>query len=231
MLTGVELSAWHHSDRDHPQISFEQIKEEGHSFVVIKATQGNTWQNPHYLQDAGLASRAGLLVGALHYAEPGQAMTDDVNSDAKAQALYCRQAISNSPCALGVACELAELGSYPAYQLPEWYGSFASYIAESDYRTMIRLSPAFLELLPGAPWSSRLWLSEELSAEYPGREQVRPFLVTADPQEVRGVVGAADVLRLLVPRAVNPYVANDTPVTTPEKKVPRDNLKNGGGGV
>ena len=62
-ITGPDTS----SNQPHP-IDWTQVKAAGHSFAIVKATEGTTYVNPYYDRDVAGARAAGLTVG--HYVWP-----------------------------------------------------------------------------------------------------------------------------------------------------------------
>ena len=76
-LTGPDVSSWQHP-KD-AAINWQQVKNAGHNFAFIKATEGpgprngNTWYtNPYFAQDWRQVGAVGLTRGAYHYAQPMQ---------------------------------------------------------------------------------------------------------------------------------------------------------------
>ena len=65
-ITGIDIS------NHQGEVDFDKVKKAGVSYVFIKATQGNTFQDPLFRNDFDGASQAGLAVGAYHFY-----MTDD----------------------------------------------------------------------------------------------------------------------------------------------------------
>lgn len=63
-------------------VYFNQIKSSGYNFVIIKASEGNYYQDPYFKSNADGAAAAGLKVAAYHFFRAGD------QSDAKAEADY-----------------------------------------------------------------------------------------------------------------------------------------------
>lgn len=55
---------------DQHRLDFTAAANAGVQFVIIKATQGATYQNPYFPQDVADARAAGLTVGAYHWVSP-----------------------------------------------------------------------------------------------------------------------------------------------------------------
>lgn len=62
---GVDVSTWNHADNE--PIDYEKVAHAGYTFVIIKATQGDSYVNPWLRRDYDDAFAAGLLIGAYHY--------------------------------------------------------------------------------------------------------------------------------------------------------------------
>lgn len=60
-IRGVDLSA-HNGD-----IDFEAVRDAGMSFVILKATEGQSFTDKKFIENYNAARRAGLLVGAYHF--------------------------------------------------------------------------------------------------------------------------------------------------------------------
>jgi GH25 family lysozyme M1 (1,4-beta-N-acetylmuramidase) len=87
-IKGIDISVWQHPN-DKP-IDFAALKTKYDvSFVVIKASDGGTRGNDNALTwfpiDSAAARAEGLIVGAYHYAQPGN-MDRNTITDAKLQA-------------------------------------------------------------------------------------------------------------------------------------------------
>ncbi len=88
VVKGIDVSVWQHLDDQ--AIDFAALKSEYDvSFVVIKASDGGTRGNNNALKwfpiDSAAARAEGLVVGAYHYAQPGN-MDSNTITDAKLQA-------------------------------------------------------------------------------------------------------------------------------------------------
>ena len=88
VVKGIDVSVWQHIDNQ--PIDFAALKSEyGVSFVVIKASDGGTRGNDNaktwFPVDSAAARAEGLVVGAYHYAQPGN-MDRNTIKDAQLQA-------------------------------------------------------------------------------------------------------------------------------------------------
>ena len=78
IASGVDVSRWQHPGGQ--AIAWDQVRTDGQSFAVIKASEGSTWTNGHLAEDATQAAASGMHVGTYHYARPA--------GDARAQAQH-----------------------------------------------------------------------------------------------------------------------------------------------
>jgi lysozyme len=88
VVKGIDISVWQHPNNK--AIDFAALKSEYDvSFVVIKASDGGTRGNDNAKKwfpiDSAVARAQGLVVGAYHYAQPGN-MDSNTITDAKLQA-------------------------------------------------------------------------------------------------------------------------------------------------
>ncbi|MGD8487069.1 MAG: GH25 family lysozyme [Chloroflexota bacterium] len=73
LVTGIDVS-WHKGE-----IDFERVREAGHRFVIIKATENNDFIDKNYAANLAAARAAGLITGAYHvfdYTLNGKAQAD-----------------------------------------------------------------------------------------------------------------------------------------------------------
>jgi lysozyme len=63
---GIDIS------HNNGKVDFAAVKAAGHSFVWIKATEGNGFVDPMFFHNWNAASEAGLIRGAYHFMRSGQ---------------------------------------------------------------------------------------------------------------------------------------------------------------
>jgi GH25 family lysozyme M1 (1,4-beta-N-acetylmuramidase) len=73
MIKGIDISKWQ------VNIDFTKVKESGIEVVIIKATEGKTYQDPNFKIYYDAAKSCGLKVGAYHFLR-GNAPQDEVNN-------------------------------------------------------------------------------------------------------------------------------------------------------
>ena len=62
-INGIDISKYQE------EVDFLQVKESGIRFVLIRATEGITYQDPYFVSNYQSARTAGLVVGAYHFYE------------------------------------------------------------------------------------------------------------------------------------------------------------------
>ena len=85
--SGVDVSGYQRPGG--AAIDWHEVKTDGQSFAVVKASEGTDWVNDFAAEDVDKAAAAGLKVGAYHYARPGM--------DARAQARHFADQLKNFP--------------------------------------------------------------------------------------------------------------------------------------
>lgn len=127
-VKGIDVSVWQHPN-DEP-IDFAALKSKYDvSFVVIKASDGGTRGNDNALTwfpiDSAAARAEGLVVGAYHYAQPGN-MDRNTITDAKLQAQRAvKQAEGAKVGDLPLTLDLEELPcGWTIQRLAKWTKAF-----------------------------------------------------------------------------------------------------------
>lgn len=108
-VRGVDVSSWQHKDSTATQcgdpINWPMVRNSGHLFAYVKATESTTYTNPCFYQDWNGAGAAGMYRGAYHYARP----TDDLSSaERQARYLVSRAGTSTGPIDLPPMLDLEE---------------------------------------------------------------------------------------------------------------------------
>jgi lysozyme len=67
-VIGSDIASWQHPRG--ASISWTAVRNQGHHFVFIKATEGQGYRNPYFHRDWRGSHRAGLIRGAYHFARP-----------------------------------------------------------------------------------------------------------------------------------------------------------------
>lgn len=88
-LWGVDVASWQHPDG--AALNWADLKADSTrpaAFAFVKSSEGTSLVNDWYARDVAAAKKAGLLVGAYHYARAGRPVVDS----AKAQAAFAVKA-------------------------------------------------------------------------------------------------------------------------------------------
>jgi GH25 family lysozyme M1 (1,4-beta-N-acetylmuramidase) len=71
-VTGPDASGWNADlvDKGDDREDMKKIREAGHSFIILKATEGTSCVNKSYRRLRDAAREEGLVVGSYHFAKP-----------------------------------------------------------------------------------------------------------------------------------------------------------------
>ena len=206
---GVDAATWQHPADE--LIDWAEVRAEGASFAIIKATQGDNYTNPWLKRDLAGARAAGLLVGAYHFYESGVA--PEVQS-----ARFTESIIG----------EILELGAWLDWEpadMPDWevttaYNGMLAGISEARRPVGVYIDQwwhaRFVELKLVI---HRLWLAApSLDAAPPGT-----FIWQRAPQSVRGIIDLVDVDQLISTRGIN-LPSQSAPAPAPAPALVRETL-------
>ncbi|MBL7496094.1 glycoside hydrolase [Frankia sp. CNm7] len=116
---GVDVSSWQHQNG--ASIDWNAVKAAGNSFAVIKATEGTTYTNPHFVADRAGAQAAGLVVGAYHYAKPALPISTAVD---QARHFLSKVGDTKTPGQLAPVLDLEITGGLSPADLTAWAQAF-----------------------------------------------------------------------------------------------------------
>lgn len=85
--SGIDVSKHQHAAGT--GVDWGSVAADGQRYAFIKATEGTSYVNEHFLPDVHAAQAAGLVVGTYHYARPGR--------DARTQAAHYATALAALP--------------------------------------------------------------------------------------------------------------------------------------
>lgn len=126
IASGVDVSRWQHPKGQ--GIAWDQVRSDGQSFAVVKASEGTTWTNEHLVADTDQAAASGMKVGTYHYARPG--------GDPIAQAQhYANQYNQVSDHSLPPVLDLEVAEGKNPQQLADWTRAFMSELESLTGRT------------------------------------------------------------------------------------------------
>lgn len=192
MVNGIDVSRWQGN------VNWSAVKQAGYAFAYIKATEGVGYVSPTLDGQMAGARAAGLVVGAYHYARPGNNPADDARTfAAELRRLSAWQAGNLPPC-----LDMEE----PAGNAAGWVRAFIDTLrAELGRReVMVYASSSYVtDQLGGEGWADdgvTLWV-----AHY-GRQPGKPGYLSprvvmhqhSSTGHVPGVAGNCDLNVCLV---------------------------------
>jgi len=204
---GIDVATWQHPS-DEP-IDWAEVRQEGASFAIVKATQGDNYTNPWLKRDLAGARAAGLLVGAYHFYELGVAP--------EVQSARFTESIIGEILPLGAWLDW-EVADMPDWEVTTNYNGMITGIGEARRP---------VGLYTGQWWHTRLvdlkvpiqrlWLAAPSLDVAP--EGV--FMWQCKAQSVRGIADLVDIDQLISTRGVNLPSALPSP-STPVVVAPAD---------
>ncbi|MFH0411855.1 glycoside hydrolase family 25 protein [Corynebacterium sp. L4756] len=190
IASGVDVSRWQHPDGQ--AIAWDQVKTDGQSFAVVKASEGTTWTNEHLVQDTTDAAANGLKVGTYHYARPA----GDAREQARHYASHYNQVANHSlPPVLDL--EVSE-GKSPE-QLAQWTRDFMDEIEIQTGRTPMMYTYRYfwIEQMGNTQEFANypLWLAayQSTAPEPVGGWQKMDMWQRSDSGRVNGIAGDVDL--------------------------------------
>lgn len=112
MPQGPDVSSWQHIDAT--KIDWHRVREAGHDYAMVKATEGLDYVNPFFVEDCVVMRQAGVARGAYHYA--------DVTQSPELQAAYYSAVVLgiNGPGDLPPVLDLEDGAGLPPEVLIDW---------------------------------------------------------------------------------------------------------------
>jgi GH25 family lysozyme M1 (1,4-beta-N-acetylmuramidase) len=214
---GMDISSWQHLGGR--SIDWQSVRAAGHSFTIIKATEGTGYVNPYFAGDSVAATSVGLVRAAYHYARP----TRPVVTDATAEARYFVATAGTlaGPGVLPPVLDLEETGGLSPAELIQWTTSWLATVKQLTgrapmiytYRYFWSVDMAGTSAFVGYP----LWLAD-YNATFGGTVGGWPkwsvWQYTAGAT-VPGVYGKVDMNRFNGTTADLLALANGAPVAPP----------------
>lgn len=146
----IDLSSNNHHE-GHP-IDWVTVHAAGYRAVMIKCTEGLTYQNPYRVEDSQKAKAAGLHVGFYHFAVPRV-------GEAARQADFAIQSIKGLPRDIGLALDLEQSNGLSWSALDTFGENFLANVAKKAIGSPLYCNPDWLAHLDKAPWGHKLWLA------------------------------------------------------------------------
>jgi len=190
-IPGIDVSKYQHPTGK--PIDWVKVRRSGKVFAFIKATGGSNRIDPWFRREWAAAKRAGMIVGAYHYADPTRS--------ADAQAALIVSVVGNTREAnnLGIVLDLEHSSGRSATHLGRWAHAFLRGVEKRTGRVPIFYTyPSFYK---SAMKSNRslgaypLWLarySKGAPGPLPGWKRWT-FWQSSASGRVPGIVGAVDL--------------------------------------
>ena len=132
-VPGIDVSMWQ-GDVDWSAVGSTQTR-----FVIMRATRGNTYDDPRYAEYLAEASANGLVVGAYHRAKVGVGA-----GDAKDEADHFVDVAQNAAGDVLPALDIEEHNGLTVPQLTDWVRTWLARVySRTGVRAMIYSSPHF----------------------------------------------------------------------------------------
>lgn len=136
MLSGSDVASHQHPGAT--AIDWGRVKDAGHAFAIVKATEGLTYVNPHYSEDSVAMQKAGIVRGTYHYALP------QFPAIAQAKHYAAVLATHTTPLDLPPVLDLEETGGLGPLALQAWVRTFLTTLDNiTGRKTIIYVSPGF----------------------------------------------------------------------------------------
>ena len=186
---GIDISSWQHPGGR--PIDWKLVAEDGVTFVMVKASQGDTYVNPYLEEDVLGAHAEGLIVGAYHYFVPGVDAT--------------KQADTFVGACVGHVLELGAYIDWEPPEMPDWeatsqYNALREKISEARRPVGVYLESwwhaAFVRMGLGI---SRLWTAGNWTGDLP----IGTTIVQGKTEPVGGIIGAVDSDALVSVRGID----------------------------
>jgi lysozyme len=187
---GIDISSWQHPSG--AAIDWQQVAGAGEQFVMIKSSQGVSYESPNFRADVAAAREAGLLVGAYHYAEPGR-------NTAEAEAAFALNAVQGVTLDLGLGLDFEDTSGLAPGAGGPWCEDFLTRVGAVINPSPLYVNQDALLSLMGAPWGHALWIADP-SGTYTGVYWMRQ----GPTKTVPGIVGPVDTDVLANIRGTNP---------------------------
>ncbi|WP_462185673.1 GH25 family lysozyme [Frankia sp. CcWB2] len=129
---GIDVASWQHPGGS--PIDWIAARGSGLSFAIIKATEGTNYTNPYFAADREAAAKAGLVVGAYHYARPARPISTAVD---QAQRFITVSGLTRAAGQLAPVLDLEDDGGLDPATLAAWTRAFLEKIETETGRAPI----------------------------------------------------------------------------------------------
>jgi len=159
LVTGVDVASYQHPGG--APIDWMKVRAAGHSFALVKATEGTTYTNPYFADDWSGAAAENLYRGAYHYARPALPYSTALD---QARYFVSKAGSMTGKRDIGGVLDLEEKGRLTKVQLATWTRTWLAEVTRLTGRApMIYTGYYFWKDAVGNPTdigsSYRLWLA------------------------------------------------------------------------
>ncbi len=129
---GVDIASWQHPGS--APIDWNAVKAAGMSFAIVKATEGTNYTNPFFVGDRDAAGKAGLVVGAYHYARPAAPLSTAVD---QARHFLAVTGLTRAAGQLAPVLDLETTGGLDPVALAAWTRAFLEEVESQTGRAPV----------------------------------------------------------------------------------------------
>lgn len=194
LIRGIDLSSWNHAGNK--AIDFEKVRASGISFVMVKATQGDSYVSPWLKEDLDGAAFAGLLTGAYHFYEVGPTPVE--------QAEHFIAALTGHVLDLGAWLDW-ETGPMTPYEAANLVTQFTAHAEETRRPVGLYCDQSWATQLGEGNYRTARWWAAAPGVKDP---PAGCFMWQTGTEAVDGIDGEVDSDRLEITRGINiPMIA------------------------
>jgi len=204
----IDVSSWQHPNG--APIDWHAVLEDGVQGVVVKLTQGVGYVNPSGIADLQEAERAGLLIGAYHFAEPG------ANSAAD-EASHFLVSLGGLDLTLGAWLDLEDLTGTAAHAMSQSVTDWLTAVQTPTRTAGLYTDRSIIDAVPGGAQGHRLWLA------VPGATEQSPageWMTQTGTGAVSGITGGVDLDTVWNTRGLNLPPGAGLPQPVPPPPLP-----------
>jgi lysozyme len=196
---GIDVSSWQHPGS--APIDWDKVFAAGKRFVMIKCSQGVNYVNPFFKDDVADARKAGLLVGAYHFAQPA-------TNGAEAEATFALSVTVGVDLELGLALDYEELGDLQPPATAEWAHTFLDVVAQKVSPTSLYAPDDIWNSLMGVPWGHKPWRINLMTSEL----VMGSWMTQTGSGSLEGILAPVDFDTLANVRGTNPGGSGKPPL-------------------
>jgi lysozyme len=138
-IDGIDVSHWQNT------IDWSQVAAAGYRFAIMKASEGQTFDDPNYATNRAEANAAGIYIGAYHFARP-----DSTTNDATIEADHFTRVATPKKGDIVPVLDIEDSGGLPAADLIAWIRTWLGRVESTvGVKPMIYTGPNFWRTATG----------------------------------------------------------------------------------